>query len=195
MVATLAFSIQGIEMQYKQEEPEVRRLQDMLSDIEHELQEYRIVNESLASNHEKLKKTRQELKDSLQSAQFCTLEEMELSNHYKRLQDFQVDRVQESDREAEKKLAQIKRDIIRKEHLLGVRTLRYALEKTILQHFSRVMDFVNNYFVCRNTSNRTTKTSHSVTKELNAIDSELREVTLKVHVKTLFFKEMYMYSV
>lgn len=181
MVTALTLNKQQIEMQYRQEEPEVRKLQDMLSDIEHELQEFRIYNESLASDHEKLRRIRQELKDTLQNTQFAILQEMDLSNKYKRLKDFQVDRVQEQAREAEKNLSQVKMDMIKKEQLLGVRTSRYALEKSILVFFGRVMDTISNYFVCRNTYNRTTKTSHSVTKELNTIDSDLREVTLKVH--------------
>lgn len=191
MVTALTLNKQQIEMQYRQEEPEVRKLQDMLSDIEHELQEFRIYNESLASDHEKLRRIRQELKDTLQNTQFAILQEMDLSNKYKRLKDFQVDRVQEQAREAEKNLSQVKMDMIKKEQLLGVRTSRYALEKSILVFFGRVMDTISNYFVCRNTYNRTTKTSHSVTKELNTIDSDLREVTLKVHVRLFFFHGIY----
>lgn len=51
----------------KEEEPEVRRLQDMMSDIEHEIQEIRIQNESLTSELEILKTNRQDLKDNLVS--------------------------------------------------------------------------------------------------------------------------------
>ncbi|CAO3636242.1 unnamed protein product [Mucor hiemalis] len=180
IIVELSSTIKEITAQNTEEEPEVRKLNNILSDVDHELQEFRVAIDSLVSDHEKLKKKRQELKDSLETSQFCILEEMELSNHYKRLKDCQVDVIRGLTAEAEKNLVQVKEKLAKQEESNSMLILQCGREKNALQLLHRVIDILNNINSTRNTFNRSKKTNDSVTKELNALESDLQEVNMKV---------------